>query len=375
MLQARSVPSLGGVETAGLINLFDYEAEALRRLPPMVRDYYAGGAHDELTLRASHRDFEALRLWYRCLRDVSVRDLSTSMLRNPISLPVFVSPTAFHRLADPEGGEVSVARAAGRTRTLMILSSLSNTAIEEVVGAASGPIWFQLYVYRDREVTRALVDRAETAGCRAIVVTVDAQIWGRREADVRNRFQLPPGLSVKNLTPAGKEAFPEGDADSGLAAYVKRMFDPALSWRDVEWLTSITRLPIVLKGIVHPADARLAVEHGAAAILVSNHGGRQLDTCPTSIGALPRVVEAVADRAEVYLDGGVRRGTDVVKALAHGARAVGIGRPVLWGLSVAGETGVREVLEILRAEVDLAMALCGCASVAEIPECSLLLGT
>src|SRR5690606_11036898 len=227
-------------------------------------------------------------------------------------------------------------------------------------------VWFQLYVYKDRAATEALVRRAETAGCSALVLTVDAQIWGRRERDVRNRFQLPPGLSVRNLMPAGQESFPKSAEGSGLAAYVASLFDQTLSWKDVEWLCALSKLPVLLKGIVHPDDARLAVAHGAAGVIVSNHGGRQLDTAPATIDALPDIVAAVDGRIEVLIDGGIRRGTDVVKALALGAKAVAVGRPVLWGLAADGQNGVEQVLEILRFEIDLAMGLCGCASVEEI---------
>ena len=224
-------------------------------------------------------------------------------------------------------------------------------------------MWFQLYVYNDREATRSLIQRAEAAGCSALVLTVDAQVWGRREQDVRNRFQLPPGLSVQNLMGARMEQFPQDVADSGLAAYVTSLFDTTLSWPDLSWLCAETRLPVLVKGVVHPDDARMAVEHGVAGVIVSNHGGRQLDTAPATVDALPGVVEAVDGRVEVFLDGGIRRGTDVLKALALGARAVAVGRPVLWGLVAGGEAGVTGVLDILRDELDLAMALCGCASV------------
>ena len=280
-------------------------------------------------------------------------------------MPVIVAPTAFHKLAHPDG-EVATARAAGAAGTLMILSTLSTTSIEDVMAAATGPVWFQLYVYKDRGATKALVERAEAAGCSALALTVDAQIWGRRERDVRNRFQLPAGLSVKNLMPAGQEAFPANAQGSGLAAYVASLFDQTLSWKDVEWLCGLTKLPVLLKGIVHPDDARQAADTGAAGVIVSNHGGRQLDTAPATIEALPGIVEAVDGRVEVLIDGGIRRGTDVVKALAYGAKAVAVGRPVLWGLAAEGQRGAEKVLEILRFEVDLAMGLCGCAGVGEI---------
>ncbi len=348
-----------------LINLYDFEAAARDVLPQMVYDYYASGAHDEITLRENHAAYDRIALRYRVLTDVSERDLSTELLGQPISMPILVAPTAFHRLAHPEG-ERATARAAGAAGTIMMLSTLSTVSVEEVVEAASGRVWFQLYVYGNRGATEGLVRRAEAAGCSAIVLTVDAQLWGRRERDVRNRFQLPVGVSMKNLLPAGMEHLPSEADDSGLAAYVAGMFDPSLDWKDVEWLMGITELPLLVKGIVHPEDARLAAELGVAGVIVSNHGGRQLDTAPATIDALPEVVEAVDGRVPVLVDGGIRRGTDVVKALALGAQAVGVGRPVLWGLAVNGEEGVARVLELLRYETELAMGLCGCASVAQL---------
>lgn len=347
------------------INLYDYEALAEAKLSRMAADYYASGAHDEITLRENHAAYDRIRLRYRVLRDISRRTTATTVLGHALNMPVIVAPTAFHKLAHPDG-EVATVRAAGAAGTLMILSTLSTSSIEEVMAAATGPVWFQLYVYKDRAATEALVRRAEAAGCSALVLTVDAQIWGRRERDVRNRFQLPPGLSVRNLMPAGQESFPQAAEGSGLAAYVASLFDQTLSWKDVEWLCALSKLPVLLKGIVHPDDARLAVAHGAAGVIVSNHGGRQLDTAPATIDALPEIVAAVDGRIEVLIDGGIRRGTDVVKALALGAKAVAVGRPVLWGLAHDGQAGVERVLELLRFEVDLAMGLCGCGTVEEI---------
>jgi 4-hydroxymandelate oxidase len=280
-------------------------------------------------------------------------------------MPVLIAPTAFHRMAHPDG-ERATARAAGQAGTIMTLSTLSNTPLEEVAAVATAPQWFQLYVYRDRAATEALVRRVEVAGFRALVLTVDAPLLGRRERDVRNRFRLPPGLTIASLDFAGKEDLPHPTADSGLAAYFASLLDPSLTWRDVDWLRTITALPIVIKGIVHPNDARLAVEHGARGVIVSNHGGRQLDTAPATIEVLPEIADAVSGEIEVLLDGGVRRGIDVVKALALGARAVLIGRPILWGLAVDGEAGVARVLELLRDELDLAMALAGTPTVADV---------
>jgi 4-hydroxymandelate oxidase len=270
-------------------------------------------------------------------------------------------------MAHPEG-EVATAAAAGQAGVTMILSTLATRSIEDVMAKATGTVWFQLYFYKDREATLSLVQRAEAAGCRALALTVDAQIWGRRERDVRNRFRLPKGLKMQNLVAVGKDDFPEKAAGSGLASYVTWQFDPALSWKDVEWLCAKTRLPLLLKGILHSADAKRAVDHGAAGVIVSNHGGRQLDTVPATIDALPDVVAAADGRLEIIIDGGIRRGTDVLKALALGAGAVGVGRPIVWGLAVGGDQGVSRVLQLLRKDFELAMRLCGCTSVNEISQ-------
>ncbi len=347
------------------INVFDYEKLAREKLPAMVRDYYASGAHDEITLRGNRHAYDRIQLMYRVLVDVSARDMSTVLLGRRISMPILIAPTAFHGMAHGEGERATV-RAAGKAGTIMILSTLSNCSVEEVMSAATGPVWFQLYVYKDRGATGELVRRVEDAGCSALVLTADAPFLGRRERDVRNHFQLPPGLSVKNLVPAGMSELPKEAADSGLAAYFASLIDPALTWKDIEWLRSITSLPLVIKGIVRADDASRAAALGVSAIVVSNHGGRQLDTAPATIEVLPRIAAAVAGRTDLLIDGGIRRGTDVLKAVALGAKAVLVGRPVLWGLAAAGEPGARHILEILRGELDLAMALCGCATIAGI---------
>ncbi len=347
------------------ISIRELEVLARDTLPTAAFDYYASGSHDEITLRENVAAYERLHLHYRVLVDVSRRDASTTVLGTRVSMPILVAPTAFHKMAHADG-ECGTARAAGAHGTVMILSSLANTAVEEVVAAATGPVWFQLYVYKDRKATEAVVARAEAAGCGALVLTVDAPLLGTRERDVKNRFTLPANLGVENMIPAGYAELKKPEADSGLAAYVAELLDPALSWKDVAWLRSITKLPLVIKGIVREDDARRAVDAGAEGIVVSNHGGRQLDTSPATIDVLRRIADAVAGRSEIYVDGGVRRGTDVIKALALGARAVLVGRPVLWGLAFDGARGVELVLEILRRELDLAMALSGCASVNEI---------
>ena len=347
-----------------LLNVADYARAARSRLPNDVFDYYEGGARDEITLRENTTGWERLKLYYRVLAGVGARDLTTTVLGQPISLPVVVAPTAFHKLACP-GGEIEMAKAAQTAGTAFILSSLSNTAMEAVFAQAASPRWFQLYVYRDHAITLDLVQRAEAAGAEAIVLTVDAPGLGMRERDVRNSFRLPEGVAVENLAPLGKGGFPAVEG-SGLAAYVKANFKANLSFDDLDWLCRSTPLPVVVKGVCRGDDARRAAEHGAKAVVVSNHGGRQLDTAPATCDALLHVVDAVGDLCEIYVDGGIRRGSDVLKAIALGARAVLVGRAVLWGLCVEGEKGAGNVLEILRHELDEAMLLCGCAKLSDL---------
>lgn len=346
-------------------NLASLEALAKEKLHPHAFDYYASGADDELALRGARAAFERIALHYRVLVDVSRRSARTTVLGHEVSMPVLVAPTAFHKMAHPEG-ELATRRAAARAGTIMTLSSLSNTDVEDVAKAAEAPLFFQLYVYKDRGVTEALVRRVEAAGCKALVVTVDAPLLGRRERDVRNRFALPEGLYVKNLVPAGHGDLARAEGDSGLAAYVSALLDPSLSYRDIEWLARATKLPVVVKGLVRADDARKARDAGARAVVVSNHGGRQLDAAPPTIDVVGAVADALAGSIEVWLDGGVRRGTDVLKALAYGARAVLLGRPILWGLALGGEDGAHAVLSAMAREVDLAMALTGCPDVASI---------
>lgn len=352
-------------ETIAALNLGELEERARAVLPQMAYGYYASGANDEVTLRENRTAYERIALLPRTLVDVSARAMDTTVLGQPVSMPILIAPTAFQGLANPDG-ELATTKAAGAAKTLMTLATLSTASIEEAMAVATGPVWFQLYVFKDRALSAALVQRAEAAGCKAIVLTVDVPLLGKRERDLRNRFTLPEHLSVKNLWPAGWQELPQGVAGSGLASYIASLFDAALSWKDLGWLAGVTKLPVLVKGLLRPDDARRAVDHGASGIIVSNHGGRQLDTTPATISVLPEIVDAVTGAVEVYVDGGIRRGTDVLKALAYGARAVLVGRPILWGLAVGGETGVTSVLEMLRKEFDLAMALSGCPTLRSI---------
>ncbi len=347
------------------VNVLDFEALARARMEPSAYDYFAGAAGDERTLADNRTAFDRVRFRPNVLVDVTTIDVATTILRDSISFPVILAPTALNRLGHPDG-ELAVARAAAAAGTLMTLSTTASCTIEDVAGAAPGPKWFQLYVYRDREVTRSLVQRAEASGYRALVVTVDMPRMGHRERDTRNHFVLPPDVTMRNLEMGGRADAAAWGANSSFAEYWRNLLDPSLTWDAIGWLKSLTKLPIVIKGVLAPEDAERAIAAGADAIVVSNHGGRQLDGSLATIDALPDIAERVAGRVPLLLDGGVRRGTDVLKALALGARAVLIGRPYLWGLAAGGEQGVARVLAMLRAELELAMALAGCPTLASI---------
>ena len=354
----------GSVAPCGALNLDELEARARMRLTRDVYDYYAGGAEDEVTLRANRAAYASLALRPRVLVDVSAIDVSVELLGKRLPHPILLAPTAFQRLAHEEG-ELAVARAARQTGAVLVASSLSTYTIEEIAAAPAGELWFQLYVFRDRGLSAELVRRAEAAGARALCVTVTVPVQGRRERDARNAFGLPQDLEMANFRGLEQAGFPDGGG-SRLERFIGRQFDPSLDWSALEWLRSVTTLPILLKGIMTPEDARLAAEHGAAGVIVSNHGGRQLDSAEPTIAALPRIAQSVAERLPVLIDGGIRRGTDVLKALALGARAVLIGRPYLWGLAAGGESGVAQVVAFLRAELERVMAMTGCRSLDEV---------
>jgi 4-hydroxymandelate oxidase len=344
--------------------LDEWERRALAKLPPMVADYYAGGSRDEETLRANRSAWADFALRHRVLTDVSAVDLSAEIAGVPLSMPIVVAPTAFHGLAHAEA-ERATAAGAREAGTAMCLSTLSNAPVEEVAAAAGGALLFQLYVYKDRGATRAIVDRVREAGCRALVLTADAPVLGTRPRDVRNRFHLPSWLSLPNAAPSGRTV--EGaPADSGLARYVAEQLDRSLGWGDLERLMAEAGLPVWLKGVVRGEDAAQAAGLGVAGLVVSNHGGRQLDAGIATAHALAEVVAAVDGRCPVWVDGGTRRGTDVAKALALGAAGVMVGRPVLWGLTVDGPAGVRDVLAGLRGELEEAMALMGTPEVSAV---------
>ncbi|WP_414573636.1 alpha-hydroxy acid oxidase [Nostoc sp. CCY 9925] len=351
------------------INLFEYEKLAKQYLSQMALDYYSSGAWDEITLRDNRTAFERIKLRPRILVDVSDRHLNTSILGQPLELPLLIAPMAFQCLAHPDG-EVATALAAASAGVGTILSTMATKSIEEVASACErfpdSVRWFQLYIHKDRGLTRALVEKAYQSGYKALCLTVDAPVLGQREKDRRNEFALPLDLHLANLATISGLDISHEKGESGLFTYFAQQLNPAVTWSDLEWLQSISPLPLVLKGILRPDDALRAVEYGAKAIIVSNHGGRQLDGAIASLDALAEIVPAVNGRVEVLLDGGIRRGTDILKALALGAKAVLIGRPILWGLAVAGQVGASHVISLLQDELNIAMALSGCAKLHDI---------
>ncbi|MDP8980477.1 MAG: alpha-hydroxy-acid oxidizing protein [Acidobacteriota bacterium] len=328
-----------------LLSIADYEAAAHGRVPVAAWDRIEGGAADEITLRWNREAYQKIRLKPRVLVDVSRIDTRVKLFGLELPFPIILAPTGGQGLIVPDG-DLETARGAGAAKALLAISSSASKRVEEVARAATGPVWFQLYIQRDREFTRDLVQRAEAAGCRALCVTVDSPTFGMRNREARSRGELPD-RELPNLK--GKD-----------------YLDPSLTWKDIGWLRAFAKTPVLLKGILNPDDASRAVTEGASGIIVSNHGARNLDTVPATIDALPLVVEKVAGRMPLLVDGGIRRGTDVVKAIALGAAAVQIGRPYLYGLGVAGADGVRRVVEILRTELEMAMALLGRPSLGSI---------
>jgi 4-hydroxymandelate oxidase len=334
--------------------LADFELAAAERMGRAEYEYVAGGADDEVTLAENEAAFRRLRLRPRVLVDVSTVDPATTLLGTVTSIPAAVAPVAFQHFAHPDA-ELATARAASRAGALLCLSTMSSRSLEDVADAADaageGPRWFQLYVHRDRARSEELVSRAAAAGYRAIVVTADFPVAGHRERDLRNALPYPQVF--------GNFAPPDEAGRGALGAVIGGFNDASLSWPDIDWLRSLADLPIVVKGVMTGEDAALAVEHGAAGVVVSNHGGRQLDRLSATVDVLPEVVAAVAGRAEVYLDGGVRRGTDILAAVALGARAVFVGRPIVYALAAGGQAGVARALELLSAEIARDMALLG----------------
>jgi 4-hydroxymandelate oxidase len=346
---------------AEAVSLSDFEQAAHERMSHMAWEYINSGAADEITLRWNREAFDRIRLNPRVLRDTSALKTKVKVLGQELPFPVILAPTSLHKLAHPEG-EMATARGAGAAGAAMVLSTLSSTAVEDVAKAATHPLWFQLYVQKDRGFTEHLIARAEACGCKALVVTVDTPTDGARNRQQRAKFHLPSGVEFANLKGMRVEM---AGMDSEKSVF-KNLLPDQLTWKDIEWLQSKARVPVFLKGVLNADDADIAARSGVAGILVSNHGARNLDTVPATIDALPRVADRVAGRIVILMDGGVRRGTDVLKAMALGANAVLIGRPIFYGLATGGADGVTRVLNILRHEFEMAMALLGIDSVEKI---------
>lgn len=353
MTAGAAVPD-GAGELAEVVSLVDLESVARERMPRMAYEYVASGVADGMTLRWNRDAFSRIRLRPRVLEDVSRLDTRITLFGRSLPSPILLAPTAYHRAIHPEG-ELATARGAGAAGATWIVSTSTNTAIEEIARVATAPLWFQLYVQSDRGFTRELVQRAEAAGCQALCLSVDTPVLGARDRQRKARFELPPNVATPHLFDVNR-----GHRQISTPERV------VVTWKDVEWLRSVSRVPLLLKGILTGDDAIEGVRAGAAGIIVSNHGGRNLDTVPATIEALPEVAAGVAERVPVLVDGGIRRGTDVLKALALGARAVLIGRPYLYGLALGGAAGVSRVIELLNQEVTMAMALIGRATIADI---------
>ncbi|XP_077548252.1 uncharacterized protein LOC144161472 [Haemaphysalis longicornis] len=347
-----------------VVNVDDVERLAHQKLPLVTKSFYQDGADHQQTVAENLQAYRRLRLLPRVLRDVSNIDTKLTLLGKPVSMPVGISPTALQKMAHPLG-ELGTAKAAARAGTVMILSALSSTSMEDVAATAPcGLRWLQLEVVKDRSVTESFVSRAERLGYTAIVLTIDIPVFGQRLSSIKNGFTCPEHIDLANYE--GTNYAYLNKKKNNCLELLRQQFDRSLTWDILPWLRSITRLPVVVKGILTAQDAEEAVNYGASAIVVSNHGGRQLDTVPATIEVLPGIVKAVRGSCEVYIDGGVRTGTDVVKALALGARAVFVGRPILWGLAYDGTNGVSKVLSIFKNELERALALMGCASLKDI---------
>ncbi len=372
------------------LTVADLRAIACDKLPRSVFDYVDGGAHDERSLRANLEAFAQMHFAPRVLVDVSQRSQACSVLGQQLTSPMILGPTGLAGVVWPDG-DLAMARAATAAGVGFCQSTTSSSSIEQVATTACHDHWFQLYVQKDRGVTASLLERARVAGCPVLVLTVDMPLQGTRERDVRNGFTVPPRLGLDNVFDYArrlgwlwrmakgprlgfgnleKAKAPKRNLTS-LAAHIGAQFDASVSWKDLDWLRSQWSGKLAIKGILHPEDARLAVSHGADAVIVSNHGGRQLDGTPSALAALPGVVAVVDGQCEVLMDGGVRRGSDIVKAMALGARACLIGRAGLYGLAAGGEAGVARAIDILQKEIDIAQALLGVADLSQIDQAAL----
>lgn len=349
-------------ESLPTADILQFEPLARQRLSQMAYDYVRSGGADEITMRHNRQGFERLQLSPNVLVDVSKLDTRVNLFGSELDSPVLLAPVAYHRLYHPEG-EVATARGASAAGAAFVVSSFTTTAMDEIARNTQRPIWFQLYVQRDRAFTKDMVQRAVAAGCKTVCLTVDTPVLGNRYGQLS--FGLPKELECVHLRGLSLGVTTSGHKTLRGRIY-DPLFDPSFNWQDLAWLRSAAGVPVILKGVLSPEDGKRAVENGADGVIVSNHGGRNLDRVPGAIEALPRVVEAIAGRIPVMLDSGIRRGTDVLMALALGAKAVFIGRPYIYGLAAGGAEGVERVISILRDELERAMALTGRRSIAEI---------
>ncbi len=344
------LPIINGdpIDLSQIINLFDFEKMAEGKMTKMAYEYVASGAADEFTVRWNRQALDAIKLNPNVLNDVSKLNTTVTLFGHKLAYPILIAPTAFHKIMHPEG-ELATAKGAGKAKAIYVVSSFTTTPLEEINKAASEPLWFQLYVRDDKEFTKNLVQKAEALGCRALCITVDTPVSGARNRQARVNLKLPDGISAPYTNGALSQKMP-------------------LTWREMEWLISFSKVPVLLKGILNPDDAEKAINIGASGIIVSNHSGRNLDTVPATIEVLPRIVERVNKKIPILMDGGIRRGTDVLKAIALGANAVLVGKPICFGLASGGAEGVTKTLEILRTEFEIAMALTGRATIASIDQ-------
>jgi len=351
------------------VNIAEVRHLAQRKMATATFEYVDTGSMDELTLRENIAAFQRIQLLPPLLHGVSRADMATTVLGQKIAMPIMLAPVAGQAMYHPNGG-MAAARAAAHAGTVFCMSSSVGNSVEEIASAGKGPKWFQLYVPKDRGVTRQLVQRAEKAGFKALIMTVDLGEW--KDADRRNKFALPKKMLVKHLRDTGFDQVTDAMSYQEVLDFNNEAWDLSLDWKFFEWLRDVTNMPLIIKGVLRKDDAQMAIAAGVDGVVVSNHGGRRLDGMPATIDMLPGIADVVRDHAEIYLDGGIRRGTDVLKAMARGARAVLIGRPYAWGLGAAGETGVAVVLELLREEFENSMTSSGCARLADIDESLLL---
>jgi 4-hydroxymandelate oxidase len=360
LAQQPAAPPACDAHPNGILDLPEFEEHARRCMSPMTYDFVASGAADENTLRWNREAYDRMRLRPRILQDVATVDTTVALFGRQLAFPILLAPTAYHRALHPEG-ETATARGAGAAGATWVVSTATTTPLEEIARASTAPLWFQLYIQPDKAITKDLVQRAESVGCQALCLTVDTPVLGARIRQARARFALPAGVSAPYMTQLGTGGRVVSDARRGVI----------VTWKDVEWLRSVARVPVLLKGVLTGEDAERGFAAGASGIIVSNHGARNLDTVPATIDALPEVADRVRGRIPVLVDGGIRRGTDIVKAVALGADAVLIGRPYCYGLAVGGAAGVQRVIEILRTELEMAMQLMGRRSLKEIDRSAL----